>query len=309
MKISNCHCCKKNFKQVNKTSLKKYCSEKCFKTYRNLKKKLKRAENVKVITTKCPECKKQFKQKSNQNKKFCTTKCNHKYQGKKFNKRRLLKIKTDKTYREKFYKVRNKWINENKDKIKIYRKKTQSKPEYKLKRNEYLRKYYKDPKNYERRKELRSIRYWQKGDREKKLEYKKQNKDKIKKQAKEYYKKTKDKIYAYRRNKFKTDPIWVLRSRVRTRFYTYIKRGLAKKNVKTNELIGCNWEFLKNHLEKQFKPKMNWKNYGQWHIDHIKPMSYFDLFDTKQQKLCFHYSNLQPLWAKENLSKGNRFIG
>ena len=73
-------------------------------------------------------------------------------------------------------------------------------------------------------------------------------------------------------------------------------------------IIGCTLEQLKKHLENQFTAGMTWKNYGRngWHIDHIKPCTSFDLTDPKQQRKCFHYSNLQPLWAAENISKGNR---
>ena len=70
--------------------------------------------------------------------------------------------------------------------------------------------------------------------------------------------------------------------------------------------MGCSIEFLKEYLEKQFKSGMNWDNYGEWHVDHIIPCVSFDLSDPEQQKKCFYYTNLQPLWAIENLEK--RFI-
>ena len=61
------------------------------------------------------------------------------------------------------------------------------------------------------------------------------------------------------------------------------------------------------HLEAQFKPGMTWDNYGLkgWHVDHIRPCASFDLRDPEQQRRCFHYTNLQPLWAEENLKKGS----
>ncbi len=65
--------------------------------------------------------------------------------------------------------------------------------------------------------------------------------------------------------------------------------------------------FLWTYLEKKYKKGMTRKNYGEWHVDHIKPCASFDLTDTKQQMLCFHYTNLQPLWAKENLQKGKKY--
>lgn len=72
------------------------------------------------------------------------------------------------------------------------------------------------------------------------------------------------------------------------------------------ELLGCTIEELRTHLEAQFQEGMTWDNYGRdgWHIDHIKPCSSFDLLKEAEQRECFHYTNLQPLWAKDNLSKG-----
>ena len=60
------------------------------------------------------------------------------------------------------------------------------------------------------------------------------------------------------------------------------------------------------HLEKSFKPGMTRENYGKWHIDHIRPCSSFDLSKPEEQSICFHYSNLMPLWAEENLKKGSK---
>lgn len=78
-----------------------------------------------------------------------------------------------------------------------------------------------------------------------------------------------------------------------------------KKSNKSFDLIGCTPEFLKEHLESKFESGMTWDNYGLhgWHVDHIRPCASFDLSDPEQQKVCFHYSNLQPLWAKDNLNK------
>jgi hypothetical protein len=66
--------------------------------------------------------------------------------------------------------------------------------------------------------------------------------------------------------------------------------------------------FLKGYLAGKFKDGMTWENHGEWHIDHIKPCASFNLLDEGEQKKCFHYTNLQPLWASENLSKGCKFI-
>lgn len=85
-------------------------------------------------------------------------------------------------------------------------------------------------------------------------------------------------------------------------------KGKYKKNEKTRVLIGCEIEFLKKHLEFQFRDGMNWENYGQWHIDHIKPCASFNFSEPEQQRICFHYTNLQPLWALDNIKKGDKLI-
>lgn len=61
-----------------------------------------------------------------------------------------------------------------------------------------------------------------------------------------------------------------------------------------------------SHLESLFKPGMSWENHGEWHIDHILPLASFDLTDEQQAAKACHYTNLQPLWASENMSKGAR---
>jgi hypothetical protein len=82
-------------------------------------------------------------------------------------------------------------------------------------------------------------------------------------------------------------------------------------NVKTDhteKLLGCSIEFLRQYLENQFTEGMTWNNYGVhgWHIDHIIPLSYFDFTDPEQQKRAWHYTNLRPLWAIENIRKSNK---
>jgi len=82
-----------------------------------------------------------------------------------------------------------------------------------------------------------------------------------------------------------------------------------KRNTKAGSAVrdlGCSIEQLKTHLETQFVPGMTWDNWGEWHIDHIKPLSAFDLTDRAQFLVACHYSNLQPLWEAENLRKSNK---
>lgn len=77
----------------------------------------------------------------------------------------------------------------------------------------------------------------------------------------------------------------------------------GKKSAATMRLIGCSLENLMNHLESLFLPGMSWENRSRWHIDHKTPCAAFNLADPEQQKACFHYTNLQPLWAQDNIRK------
>jgi hypothetical protein len=84
----------------------------------------------------------------------------------------------------------------------------------------------------------------------------------------------------------------------------------VNKACTTKRLIGCTTKELRNHLEAQFIDDMSWDNYGYygWHIDHIIPCACFDLSDPEQQRQCFHYTNLQPLWAEDNLRKSDKIL-
>jgi len=78
------------------------------------------------------------------------------------------------------------------------------------------------------------------------------------------------------------------------------------KSSGTKELVGCSIEFLLLHLRSLFTDGMTMDNYGEWHVDHRIPCASFDMADQADIKKCFHYSNLQPLWAKDNMSKGKK---
>lgn len=99
------------------------------------------------------------------------------------------------------------------------------------------------------------------------------------------------------------DITYKLRRRIRARIYMALKNNY--KNTSTINLLGCSIVELKQYLENKFVLNMSWNNYGKWHIDHIIPCNNFNLNDETQQKKCFHYTNLQPLWAKDNISKGH----
>jgi hypothetical protein len=129
------------------------------------------------------------------------------------------------------------------------------------------------------------------------LKYNNINKDRVKEyrdQNKDYYKK-------WINNKRKTDLKFKIRHTLQTRINNALK---SNKTEKTNVLLGGTISQVKIYLESQFKPEMNWDNHGIiWEIDHIKPCASFDLSDIEQQKQCFHYTNLQPLFKTTDIAE------
>ena len=103
---------------------------------------------------------------------------------------------------------------------------------------------------------------------------------------------------------FRSNYLYRVIHNLRIRTKEYLKQHHS--NGKFSKTIGCEPNFLREHLEKQFKDGMSWENYGSWHIDHIIPLSSAKNIE-EINKLC-HYTNLQPLWASENLSKGSKII-
>lgn len=111
---------------------------------------------------------------------------------------------------------------------------------------------------------------------------------------------------AYRLRRYKEDPLYALEATCRRRVLCAMGKGGYRKSTKTENLIGCSYQFLKAYLEALFLPGMTWENRGLhgWHLDHIVPMSSAKTAEDIE-RLC-HYTNLQPLWAKDNWAKGAR---
>ena len=123
---------------------------------------------------------------------------------------------------------------------------------------------------------------------------------------KRYREKNKETIRVYKNGKRKNNPCFRLCANLRHRLRKVLK--LHPKTASVTALVGCTKPELMIHLEKQFKPGMQWNNYGSvWHVDHIKPCALFYLLDREEQKACFHYSTLQPLFGSENLVKGIKY--
>lgn len=110
----------------------------------------------------------------------------------------------------------------------------------------------------------------------------------------------------WRRQKKQNDASYAMMERIRRRITRAVSTPF-RKHGKTTELIGCSVPDLMAHLESQFLPGMTWENRNFWHIDHKRPCASFSLSDPVQQRECFHYTNLQPLWAKQNLEKSAKW--
>lgn len=137
--------------------------------------------------------------------------------------------------------------------------------------------------------------------------YREANKETIKQKKKIYYKANKETIKQKKMVYLKTNIQYKLGTRLRIRLCNALK-GNYKSGSAVKDL-GCSINELRKYLESKFEPGMSWDNYGfyGWHIDHIKPLSSFDLTDREQILKACHYTNLQPLWAKDNLSKANKY--
>lgn len=120
------------------------------------------------------------------------------------------------------------------------------------------------------------------------------------------WEKRKESSRRYEQKKYQEDQTFRLLKCLRSRFYKAVTR--AQRAGTTLQLVGCTSEQLRQHLEAQFTDGMSWDNFGDWEIDHKHPCAKFDLSDPEQQRQCFHYTNLQPLWAEVNRRKAAKLV-
>ena len=178
------------------------------------------------------------------------------------------------------------WRLKNKDKDDQYR--------LKAKEGGYCKKYNKEHREDKRRWRL-------------------DNKAHIKERDKLYRIRTREKRKQYcidhrkrrakwQNNRYHNDVQYMLKNNIGGRIRNFLTNGTKSKT--TEELLGCSFKELKLWLENQFTKGMTWDNYGEWHIDHVYPCAKFNLKQPYEQKICFNWFNLQPMWATENISKG-----
>lgn len=134
--------------------------------------------------------------------------------------------------------------------------------------------------------------------------------DKIFTQKEDNKLKSRERSRVYLKQKYNTNLEYKLKHKMRTRLNAALRNVSMMKSSPTMELVGCTAHELKLYLESKFINGMNWENYTRngWHVDHIQPCNSFDLIDPDQQKKCFHYTNLQPMWCEDNWSKGSKLV-
>jgi hypothetical protein len=164
------------------------------------------------------------------------------------------------------------------------KKRYHSKPEVKKRKSEYHKQWSKEKRDHLREYHQK----WRDENRESLNEYKR----------------------VYEKNKKDSDPSYKLACYTRTAIYTCLKERNINKYENTFNLLPYTLEELIVHLENQFTDGMTWENYGDWHVDHIKPMTSFIMEspEDKEFQECWALKNLQPLWAEDNLSKGSNII-
>jgi len=138
----------------------------------------------------------------------------------------------------------------------------------------------------------------------KKKKWQEENKDKVKESRRKTYLKNGKRISREKYQKMKTDPIKYLQMLVRRRIRGIFIQKNLKKKLTCESIVGCSYLELKIYLESKFQTNMSWENQGDWHIDHVIPLSSAQT-EEKIYNLC-HYTNLQPLWAEDNLKKGSK---
>jgi hypothetical protein len=183
------------------------------------------------------------------------------------------------------------WKAENPEKLKVYAR-----------------------RNYEKTKErkliARRVRYRNDRERTRKQskQWLKENRERYLEWRNEYLKRPD--VVARKRARFlqrkKSDPYFALIVILRSRIRCAVLNQAGVKAAKSIALLGCTISKARKHIEAKFQPGMTWENFGRggWHIDHIIPCSAFDLRDVEHQRRCFHYTNLRPLWERDNLLKG-----
>jgi len=164
----------------------------------------------------------------------------------------------------------------------------------------------------------RKIREWHKANKERVREINRKSslKPSCRAKKKAYRTKMRDKFKAYQKSYLERHPERrkasmdrynkTPKARVAAAVRSRLRRALVSKTEPSRACLGCTPEFFKKYLESQFLPGMTWDNFGKWHMDHIVPLSAFDLTDSNEMRVACNWTNIRPLWAKANLRKSSK---
>jgi hypothetical protein len=124
--------------------------------------------------------------------------------------------------------------------------------------------------------------------------------------TKKWHNENRDRVNELARIRKQINPDIRIKANLRKRLSYLLRLSLVKKTEQTMDLLGCSLDFFKSYLSSLFTEGMSFDNYGKWHLDHKKPCYYFDLTKEEDRAVCFHYTNIQPMWAIDNLKKNKR---
>ena len=214
------------------------------------------------------------------------------------------------THKEEIRSYRKLYYQENKERIKAKRKEyyeenkgaISEKRKIVRKTDEY-KSYVREYKERNKDKILAQKRESNKKNADTYKEWVKANEKELIEKRKSYYEKNKKRIFHYIYDRKSKDPLYKLKFTLRSRIYTALQQRSWRKNGRTEQLLGADYKTVKKHIESLFKDGMTWDNHGEWHIDHIVPLASAKTEDEVIK--LFHYTNLQPLWAEENLRKSD----
>lgn len=135
--------------------------------------------------------------------------------------------------------------------------------------------------------------------------YRKRNIQRIREYERDYYRKNRERCIQRQLALERSTPNRKIAATLRKQLNRWVKRSSGRHSTK--ELLGCSFAEFRIWIESKFDPGMSWENYGRvWHLDHIMPCCTFDLTRPLHVKTCFHFTNLRPMWARENLSKNRK---
>jgi len=199
------------------------------------------------------------------------------------------------------------WKRRNPERRKVYRKQyLEANREREKEQNRAWLEKNRD--NFRETKRRSDREYYQKNKAKWKL-YSKQHRERINSGERQRRTVNRDRINSAVRERRLNDPQYAILCRLRSSLHNALRKAGQKKTTTTFNLIGMPIQDFLKYLESLFQPGMSWDNRGEWHIDHVRPCATFNLSDPEQQRQCFHYSNLQPLWGVENMRKNSHWEG